>query len=465
MPWPLLDITARSTIKKNLHAVGTTDAAVIDVKIIYSSSDRSVLLVWARPFLIFPVCLIAFRVYNSDVHTLKTGRNLFNILFCSLLLLAATLSCTQFKRLTQKSELTDKTKELYYSVPAGLKYADVDEFYRKGSSFLIILPNSDEILLQDPDSAPITVGEMGDRLEEFARGVSPEKREAFIAAAFDITPEAFLNVLKEIRRRGIERVVLLVSGRDTTEGPGPIKYAPDIPFPERSFTANLAAEVDFTEQSPKPNPFTLVVRVVNGKPLINAEPVEDLDELTRRLKAVLDDRENNGVFRESTNEVEKTVNVHIDETGSNSGQRYGGIVEIINAVRGAGSNRIVLLGSEPAILGVPQIKTVGSRPLPSPGSGSLPKTISGGVINGKATSLPKPGYPPAARAVRASRSVSVEVLVDPSGNVTSANAVSGHPLLRASAVQAARAAKFAPTMLSGQPVSVKGILTYNFVAE
>ena len=56
-------------------------------------------------------------------------------------------------------------------------------------------------------------------------------------------------------------------------------------------------------------------------------------------------------------------------------------------------------------------------------------------------------------------------MVDPSGNVTSANAVSGHPLLRASAVQAARTAKFAPTMLSGQPVSVKGILTYNFVAE
>ena len=180
---------------------------------------------------------------------------------------------------------------------------------------------------------------------------------------------------------------------------------------------------------------------------------------------MLDDRENNGVFREGTNEVEKTVNVHIDETGSNAGQRYVGIVEIINAVRGAGSNRIVLLGSEPAILGVPQIKTVGSRPLPYPKSGSMPKTISGGVINGKATSLPKPGFPPAARAVRASGSVSVEVLVDTSGNVTSANAVSGHPLLRASAVQAAKTAKFAPTMLSGQPVSVKGILTYNFVAE
>ncbi|MEQ1763575.1 MAG: energy transducer TonB [Pyrinomonadaceae bacterium] len=93
----------------------------------------------------------------------------------------------------------------------------------------------------------------------------------------------------------------------------------------------------------------------------------------------------------------------------------------------------------------------------------IPKQISGGVLNGKATSLPKPPYPPAARAVRASGSVSVQVLVDEQGNVISASAVSGHPLLRAAAVQAARSAKFAPTMLSGQAVKVSGVVTYNFV--
>ncbi len=94
----------------------------------------------------------------------------------------------------------------------------------------------------------------------------------------------------------------------------------------------------------------------------------------------------------------------------------------------------------------------------------VPKQISGGVLNGKATSLPKPPYPPAARAVRASGSVHVQVLVDESGNVVSASAVSGHPLLRAAAASAARGAKFSPTKLSGQPVKVSGVITYNFVA-
>ena len=97
-----------------------------------------------------------------------------------------------------------------------------------------------------------------------------------------------------------------------------------------------------------------------------------------------------------------------------------------------------------------------------PRSGRFPKRISGGVLNGKATSLPKPAYPPAARAVRAQGAVTVQVLVDEEGNVANASAVSGHPLLRASAVQAARAAKFSPTKLSGRPVKVSGILTYNF---
>ncbi len=100
---------------------------------------------------------------------------------------------------------------------------------------------------------------------------------------------------------------------------------------------------------------------------------------------------------------------------------------------------------------------------PPPPKKAPPKTISGGVLNGKATSLPKPAYPPAARAVRASGAVAVQVLIDENGRVVSASATSGHPLLRNAAVSAARGARFSPTMLSGQPVKVTGIITYNFV--
>ena len=91
--------------------------------------------------------------------------------------------------------------------------------------------------------------------------------------------------------------------------------------------------------------------------------------------------------------------------------------------------------------------------------------ISGGILNGKATSLPKPPYPAVARAARASGTVVVQVTIDESGKVTEARAVSGHPLLHAAAVQAARQARFSPTLLAGQPVKVTGMLTYNFAPE
>ena len=91
--------------------------------------------------------------------------------------------------------------------------------------------------------------------------------------------------------------------------------------------------------------------------------------------------------------------------------------------------------------------------------------ISGGVLNGKATSLPKPVYPPIARAAKASGTVMVQVTIDETGKVIAARAVSGHPLLQAAAVQAAYKATFSQTKLSGQPVKITGTISYNFEPE
>ncbi len=93
---------------------------------------------------------------------------------------------------------------------------------------------------------------------------------------------------------------------------------------------------------------------------------------------------------------------------------------------------------------------------------SVPNVISKGVINGQATSLPKPAYPQIAKTANVSGQVSVQVLIDESGRVISANVVSGHPLLRNAAVTAAKQAKFTPTKLSDTPVKVNGMIVYNF---
>lgn len=99
------------------------------------------------------------------------------------------------------------------------------------------------------------------------------------------------------------------------------------------------------------------------------------------------------------------------------------------------------------------------------GTVSSDGAIKGGVLNGRALELPKPAYPDIARAAHASGTVVVQVLIDEEGNVISARAISGHPLLQAAAVAAAREARFSPTRLAGVPVKVTGVIQYNFVAQ
>ncbi len=93
-----------------------------------------------------------------------------------------------------------------------------------------------------------------------------------------------------------------------------------------------------------------------------------------------------------------------------------------------------------------------------------PKLIrkSGGALASEAISKPEPPYPPIAKAARASGPVVVEVTIDEKGNVISAQALSGHPLLKDAAVQAAQRWKFRPTLLGGAPVKVIGTITFNF---
>lgn len=87
---------------------------------------------------------------------------------------------------------------------------------------------------------------------------------------------------------------------------------------------------------------------------------------------------------------------------------------------------------------------------------------SGGVVSGEATRKTEPRYPSRARAAGISGTVIVEVNVDESGNVVSAQALSGHPLLRDAAVSAAHGWKFNPTKVSGSPVKVVRTITFNF---
>jgi len=121
----------------------------------------------------------------------------------------------------------------------------------------------------------------------------------------------------------------------------------------------------------------------------------------------------------------------------------------VGAARSSASGPAVQLDSEPP-------------PAPAPAPRPILKPVSGGVLNGTALSLPPPVYPESAKRLRMSGLVTVEVVVDETGKVISAEATSGPAVLRDVAIQAALRARFSPTKLSGQPVKVSGTINYKF---
>jgi biopolymer transport protein ExbD len=92
----------------------------------------------------------------------------------------------------------------------------------------------------------------------------------------------------------------------------------------------------------KPNPLTLVIginRETRGVTLNNegAGDVSDASALTAKLQEIFKQRENNGVFRENSNEIEKTVFIK-----SPKSMRYGDVVKVIDAAKLAGASPIGL---------------------------------------------------------------------------------------------------------------------------
>ncbi len=116
------------------------------------------------------------------------------------------------------------------------------------------------------------------------------------------------------------------------------------PLKPSRFEAKVPAEPkpEDQQQNPKPNPLTLVVAVnkADMSLSLNKDPFGDIsnpEALTNRLNEIFKDRENNGVFREGTNEVEKTVFIK-----SPRSVKYGDVVSVIDAVKQAGAQPIGL---------------------------------------------------------------------------------------------------------------------------
>ncbi len=147
-------------------------------------------------------------------------------------------------------------------------------------------------------------------------------------------------------------------------------------------------------------------------------------------------------------------------------------VKYSDYVVGRGKVTITEIGEAPPETGKPESTKLESQkpqsqtsPSSTPPSDETARPIEGGIINSRAIELPAPKYPAAARKEHAAGLVQVKVLIDETGKVISAEAVFGPDSLRQAAVDAAKLARFKPTIVDGAVVKVSGILSYDFAAQ
>jgi protein TonB len=93
---------------------------------------------------------------------------------------------------------------------------------------------------------------------------------------------------------------------------------------------------------------------------------------------------------------------------------------------------------------------------------SKPLTVSTGVLQGMLLAPIRPAYPMIAKAARVEGAVIVEAVISRTGTIESLNVVSGPEMLRQSAIDAIREARYQPYRLNGEPTEVQTRITVNF---
>jgi hypothetical protein len=100
-----------------------------------------------------------------------------------------------------------------------------------------------------------------------------------------------------------------------------------------------------------------------------------------------------------------------------------------------------------------------------PESGSRVVEVASKLLQHLAVKKVQPVYPPQTKKPDILGEVKVEITFSETGDVIAAKALSGPEASYDACVIAARKWKFVPVELSGSPVKVKGILTFNFLLK
>ncbi len=248
-----------------------------------------------------------------------------------LIALAVCVSCSQLKQIGGQSSNSaakssaEKTDGVV-NFPRNLKNSFRDFEIDNEISAIVTLPNNSDIFYR-ADKQKISADELGKKFEEYwgaSETLSNDAKTVYVIADASNDYAGLVKIFELARKNKIFNIKLVVSQNDKAD----VKNVLEVILPE--LPRNSSEPV-------KPNPLTLIAALQkDGKVQLNREG-NTLDAVKARLREVFRNREQNGVFKEGTNEIYKAVTVQ----GFRSA-KYEEIAKLIDALKEVGASPILL---------------------------------------------------------------------------------------------------------------------------
>lgn len=221
-------------------------------------------------------------------------------------------------------------------LPRNVSNADREPAVLRESAVTVSVPAEDQFYV-GREPAPKDV--VGDMVSQRLKGQAEADRIVYVAGGAFIDYRNIVGVIDRVRREGVTRIGLLVD-QQSRSGEAPSLFRVQIP-----------AEPNFNEDlKVSPNPLTLVVSISRDLKLqLNQESMgtaTDTANLTQTLTRLFQARKEQHAYKLG---MEKRADVPEDEriektivVKATRSNKYGDVVRLIDAIKGAGANAIVL---------------------------------------------------------------------------------------------------------------------------
>ena len=230
-----------------------------------------------------------------------------------------------------------KRKNEIVSLPVNIQGADADPDVRKETSVVITLTVDNKLYQQlsrdlSDGETVISNGDLSQTIKRGLENKTPDKRIVYFKCDSSASYENVLKVFDAIRKADADKVGLVVIGTKNLDDQYQIT-----PLDFEVHLQPVIIKVPVV----RPNPLFLLVSLGgDGRLALNGEDMgflSNTDKLADRLREVFKERENNGVFRDDTNETEKTVFLKVSKSN-----KYGDFIKLVEAVKLAGAHPVFI---------------------------------------------------------------------------------------------------------------------------